>query len=457
MKSTLHLRSLGVSHHSLRFNHSLFHFSGGKIPRSNICDFNCKRFRCIRDFSNRVECDDNDGGRRKSSPIYVAATQEHVGKTTTCLALVSGLQKRFPKTIGYVKPVGQKHVLVHSNILNSDIRVDKDVALIRELFNLQHIDFKHMSPVLIPSGYTKDYIDGKISHEEQLSAISDAVQNVTEYSDVLLCEGTGHCGVGSIVDASNARVAGFVGASMILIANGGLGSSFDQLELNRVLCESHNVKVAGVIINKVLPEKYEQTKDYMSRALQKKGIPLLGCIPDNKYLGSPALADLERLFQTKLINGEKHRFRHYSIRDFNLVTTSMTHFLSNLRNNPSRTLYLCHVTRDDIIIGFIGEFLRRKRLKDSEPFEGALIVCGREGKYSLSTQIRELCTSQDDDVPVLYCPHTTEYAIESMKSMTPKLNIYDKERVKAAINHYEKYIDYELLLSVTGNKVLMTP
>lgn len=36
-------------------------------------------------------------------PIFVAATRQHVGKTTTSLAIVSGLMKRFDK-VGFIKP-----------------------------------------------------------------------------------------------------------------------------------------------------------------------------------------------------------------------------------------------------------------------------------------------------------------------------------------------------------------
>jgi hypothetical protein len=73
--------------------------------------------------------------------------------------------------------------------MNKEIRVDKDVALIRDHFNLQYIDFSDMSPVLIPSGYTKDYIDGKISHDLQLNAIQNAVDNIKKENEVVLCEG----------------------------------------------------------------------------------------------------------------------------------------------------------------------------------------------------------------------------------------------------------------------------
>lgn len=396
--------------------------------------------------------DGGGGGTGIKRPIYVAATSQHVGKTTTCLAILEGLKKRFPSSIGYVKPVGQQHVPVYSDILQKEIRVDKDVTLIREHFGLHHIDYQYMSPVLIPKGYTKDYIDGKISFDGQVKAIMNAVNTISEQNEVVLCEGTGHCAVGSIVGASNAKVASLIGADMVLVANGGLGSCFDQLELNRVLCEYHGVKVAGVIINKVLPEKYEQTKDYMSRALDRWDIPLLGCVPDRPYLGHPALADLERLLKTPMISGMKHRLRHYTVNEISLVTTSLTRFLANVREKPSRSLYLCHATREDIILGFLLEYQRFKRSESpNRSFEAALIVCGRGDRYSISNELMDMITSQGDDVPILVSPFTTHHTMELIHSFTPKLNVHDEGRVNAATEHYEKYIDYDLLLSRTGN------
>ena len=40
-------------------------------------------------------------------PIFVAATKQHVGKTSVSLSLMSGLKKRFKK-VGFIKPVGQE-------------------------------------------------------------------------------------------------------------------------------------------------------------------------------------------------------------------------------------------------------------------------------------------------------------------------------------------------------------
>lgn len=56
-----------------------------------------------------------------------------------------------------------------------------------------------------------------------MKLIRDSFDEVSNASDVVLCEGTGHCAVGSIVNVNNAKVASMLGASMLLIANGGLG------------------------------------------------------------------------------------------------------------------------------------------------------------------------------------------------------------------------------------------
>jgi len=280
-----------------------------------------------------------------------------------------------------------------------------------------------------------------------------AVAEVKDASDIMLCEGTGHCAVGSIVNLNNAKAAALIGADMVLVANGGLGSAIDELELNRILCEHHGVRLAGVIINKVIPDKYEQTKEYMEKALmQMWGVPLLGCVPDERFLGYPALADLERLYRTELICGEEHRMRHYNVQETNLVTTSLCRFVENLRAKPSQTLYFCHSTRNDVILGFLGEYQRKQEL--GEPFEAALVICGRKCQYPLSKEVYEIMEGLS--VPVLFVDYTTHQAMERLHNFIPKLNIDDTIRVQACIDHYEKYIDFDALLSRTVDDTLST-
>lgn len=118
--------------------------------------------------------------------------------------------------MGFLKPVGQQHVEVEDGQHNT-LRVDKDVVLMREHFKLEHIDYRYMSPVIIPSGYTKRYVDGEITLEGQKNDVERAMEHIASNSDVTLIEGTGHCAVGSIVGLNNARVASLLGADMVLV------------------------------------------------------------------------------------------------------------------------------------------------------------------------------------------------------------------------------------------------
>ena len=150
---------------------------------------------------------------------------------------MSGLQKRFD-TVGFIKPVGQQHVTVHCDDDHSDgeIRVDKDVCLVKEHFHLHHLRYADMSPVLIPKGYTKQFVQGEISVDEQVHKVHEAMHRVSHASQVVLCEGTGHTAVGSIVALNNAQCAKLMGADMVLVANGGLGSAFDEVRMYMCLC-----------------------------------------------------------------------------------------------------------------------------------------------------------------------------------------------------------------------------
>lgn len=147
-----------------------------------------------------------------------------------------------------MKPVSQARKRV------GRLTVDPDVFLLKEYFGLPH-ELEQMSPVVVVPGYTRDYIDGKITDQAQLDAVARGFQAVAKNSDTVLIEGMGHTGVGSIINLNNARVAKQLDADVVIVANGGLGSAYDELELNRVMCKEHGVRIRGVILNRVRPDK----------------------------------------------------------------------------------------------------------------------------------------------------------------------------------------------------------
>jgi len=402
-------------------------------------------------------------------PLFVAAVRQHVGKTTVSLALMNGLRKRFGK-VGFIKPVGQQHVNVQHN--GDTVRVDKDVQLMKEYFGLDDLDYPDMSPVLIPRNYTKRFIDGEITAETQATAIRESYARVAAVSDAVLFEGTGHVGVGSIVDMSNSQVAALVGADVVLVANGGLGSAFDDLELNRALLERHGVRVRGVVINKVLPEKEAMMRDYFGRLLEGRwGVPLLGVVPNLPLLAKPTLGDIEGVLGAELLGGRHCRSYHYSAESISLITSGVRRFLNRARQKQTspgatrgsrtRPLFITHCTRDDIVLAFLAFHQKNQDARSSswddpsatEKWSGALILC-RGGCTDANPQSEDQTTLPylmqlvaAYNAPVMVTDLGAITAADRIHAHTAKLHIEDRKRVAAAIEWYEPRIDFDKLLA----------
>lgn len=357
--------------------------------------------------------------------IFIAATGQNVGKTTICLGMIAALRKKFSK-IGFIKPVGQQHETVEGGLL-----VDKDVVLFKEFFKLAS-PYKVMSPIIFPRGFTRDFIDGKIETANLKKEIERSFESICSTNDYTIVEGTGHVGVGSIVNLSNASVASLLNLDMILIAKGGLGSAFDELALNKSLCDQFGVKIRGVILNRVREEKRDMIVNYITKALKRWNIPLIGSIPFNKFLNTPSMEDFETLFKAKLISGEAFHYRHFeSIR---LVATSVDTFKERMLPNQ---LIVTPATREDIIRVLID-----KRHPEKERFEpeNGLILTGRHPPLpDLVEKIKKA------EIPALYAPYSSYEAMKMITSFTAKIRKEDISKVTKAIDLVENSIDLNFI------------
>ncbi|MEZ4910886.1 MAG: AAA family ATPase [Saprospiraceae bacterium] len=216
----------------------------------------------------------------KYKNIYVAATSQHVGKTTSTLGLVSSFMQKDIK-VGYCKPVGQKYLDV------DNLRVDKDTILFADLIGFSMVPEIH-SPIIFGPGAIEKYLDDP-NPTDLANAIIKAANVLGQENDLVIFEGTGHPGVGSVAELSNAKVASLVDAGVVMVVEGGVGSTIDMLNMTTALFREENVPIIGVIINKVIPDKIDKINHYVGGWLQKKSIPLLGLVPYEKTLAYPLI------------------------------------------------------------------------------------------------------------------------------------------------------------------------
>jgi hypothetical protein len=176
------------------------------------------------------------------------------------------------------------------------------------------------------------------------------------------------------------------------------------------------------------------------------------------------------MFGTALLSGGDHRYRHYdvgsNVRDgrnigMSMVTTDLAAFLRTMQRQTDgqseRTIFVSHVTRDDVILGFLGEYRRRVRRQLS--FQSALVICtgcddgsrGLSTALGLNTEVSEMIVDGGPSGPPILVASgiSPAEAAKRIRTMMPKFNSCDDRRVSAAVEHYGQYIDFDLLLRRT--------
>ncbi len=227
-------------------------------------------------------------------PIYVSATVQDSGKTSVSVGLMQVLRER-QLDPGYTKPVGQHYVPYHNE------KIDEDAVLVHKVFSLAD-EPVCLSPIAIERGFTTRFILNPVVAplEERIRSCAD---RLLEAHGMLIVEGTGHAGVGSCFGLSNARVAELLGAKAVIVTGGGIGKPIDEVAVSLALFRDHNVPVIGVILNKILPEKYDKVRNTVAKGLEHLGTRLIGAIPFDPSLTFFTMAQLAEELKCRVLWG----------------------------------------------------------------------------------------------------------------------------------------------------------
>ena len=271
--------------------------------------------------------------------VFLAATGQNRGKTTTSLGLMAAIRDRDLR-IGFLKPVGQRYLVIDGT------RADEDAVLMSEAFGLPDA-LDDMSPVTLPRHFTTEYVMGRVT-DDLGGRVTRAFDRVAEDKDLVVVEGTGHAGVGAVVGLSNARVASLLDAPVIIVSEGGIGRPIDEIVLNGALFADHGVRVLGAVVNKVDVESHPHLPEVLERGLAQHGIRLLGCIPYSQFLANPSLELIATHLDGELLAGEATPGA--IIGWVAIGAMQATHAVELLRD---RTLLITPGDRDDLILAAI--------------------------------------------------------------------------------------------------------
>jgi dethiobiotin synthetase len=363
----------------------------------------------------------------KHKRLYIAATNQHAGKTTSTLGLVNALQAR-NINVGYCKPVGQEFVELEQEGFP---RVDKDTLLFSKVMNFE-IEPQIHSPIILGRGATSEYLDNPEKYDLK-SLIYNAANVLESRHEIVVYEGTGHPGVGRVADLSNAQVAKMLGAGVILLAQGGIGNTIDNLHLSMSVFREEQVPILGVIINKVRPAKIDKIRHYIKKHLDSIGIPLLGVVPYEKTLSNPLMITVKDAVQGEVLMNED--FLDNQVED--IVAGSLVD-KNELKRFNNLLLVVSLPRLEEAIIKI--KTISQREGHSTSPLSGILIT----NQGDISTYAKKYI--QKHHIPLIRTSLDTYGSVLKISRIEVKINIRTPWKVDRANELISENVDLSIIL-----------
>ena len=369
----------------------------------------------------------------KPRRIFISATGQNAGKTTFSIGLMAAFLKRF-KNVGFIKPIGQRY------LMEQGFKVDEDSVLIEKIFKISgNVSIKDLSPIAVERGFTEKYIEGKSkSKNDYAKDILDSFNRVAKDKDLVIIEGTGHAGVGSVFDLSNATVAKLLDSKVILLAPGGVGRPIAEVMLNKPLFDKEGVELAGVIVNKVLPQKFNRISNYIKMGFKRKDTPVLGVMPYQKRLALPTMREIYEEVKIKLLCGER-----YLENTVDKILIGAMEVKDALKYIVDNSLIITPSDRMDMISAMVD--LQRGKIKKNCKIAGLVLSGG------MAPQPETLALLEKHKIPTLLSEGDTYSIAAKIHSIKVKIKPEDKNKIDIIMKMINRYVDVDKIVeSISG-------
>lgn len=363
--------------------------------------------------------------------IFIAATGQHCGKTTMSVALIHLLKKQGYR-VGFMKPVGQEFVEYKG------LEIDKDAALMHELFKMNDEVLDAVSPIVIKSKYTQDFLDGKISNEEIETKILQSAKKMDSLYDYIILEGTGHGGVGSVIGFNNAKVAAMLNAKVLLVCPGGIGNAIDRVHMNMALYEKYGSQLLAIMANKVLVDKREKIHKYLSKALNVFSENILMGFDYVDQLSKPSFNQIAKAFKAD-VRGDVEAAKELILNT--QIGAASSHRMSVILKEKS--VLIIPGTRDDLIMSMAS-------LYDIPKYKEKLVGLILTGEPSISPVTQTILNNAS--IPHFKINKTSIETLHKIKDFTSKLNSGEQEKLNLLFSLAEKMNDENKLIELIENE-----
>jgi len=353
--------------------------------------------------------------------IFIAATGQHTGKTTISLSLMHLARNKYSR-VGFIKPIGPKCVTYPG------MTMDMDAVLMASIYGLDR-DIRYMSPVVLPKGTTRKFLDKEFPLDYQKELLVTAIRELEQRHDLLIIEGSGHGGVGSILGLNNAQVARLADAPVLMITNGGIGNVVDAVELNLALYEKHRADVRMILVNKLEHDKRESTLDYLRKAFSDSYLKVSGAFDYSPILADPTLQNISRLLKHPLHGSQDGRSR--IVHHIHLGAASSQTVIDHLMES---TLLITTSSRDELLV-------TASSLYNIPAYHKKIVGLVIPGHTPISAITQSII--DESGIPYIRIHQTTAEIYAALMDHVSKITAEDTEKLDLLRSSAETFIDFD--------------
>jgi len=352
--------------------------------------------------------------------VYIAAVEEHSGKSLIVLGLMEAMLNYLPK-VGYFKP-----------IMSFDNKQKKDphIQLILKRFNMS---ISYDEAYGFSGSEVADLLTNK-SDVAVIDALIEKYKRMEDQYDFTIVEGTDYMGKGAVFEFdANILIPKNLGIPVIMVVSAENKAVEEVAEFTLAAYKGFmegGVGVLAVLINRMqadqIPEMTTSLRSYLPPST------ILSVIPESSKLNSPTFGEVHDALGAKTLFGSNH---HNNPVDHTIVgAMQLHHFLDYLKDN---TLIVTPGDRSDIIIGALQANLSRQYPR----LAGILLTGGLEPEPSISKLIEGL----QSVAPISVVPSGTYDTANRVGSVRSELYADNTRKVELAIRTFEEHVDLKAL------------
>jgi phosphate acetyltransferase len=366
--------------------------------------------------------------------LLVVPTGRRVGLTSTCLGLVTALD-RAGFDVGYAKPIAQSRRTAAEN--GAAPPTDHSTALVRLLTRLD-------PPDPVPAATAAALLSAD-RQDELMETIVALVEPMAGRAAVVV-EGLVPSAEHVWSTRINTALAAALDADVLLVADGGTGTAGELADAVAIAALPYRsgdlLPVAGCVVSR-LPDPSPERVAELADALRRHDITLAGAVPFRPELTWPRVTDVARELQARtLVPGEDSR----RVAEILVCAHAVPNLLPLLRDG---SLLLVPGDRHEVVMAAGLAAMSGVRLA------GLLLTAGVEPDPG----VLRLTSASTTGLPILVVDELTYPAAVRLHDLDPELSTDDPQRAAEVADLVADTLDPDWVrgLPEAGRRHRLTP